>query len=179
MPRLPIDYFNTIIYKLCCNDPSITDIYIGHTTDFTNRKRSHKCKCNTENCKGYNLYVYQFIREHGGWDNWSIIEIEKINCIDSNQARTNERRYIELLGATLNSRCPSRTKPEYYEDNKEQFKEINKKYREEHKEQIKKYREENKEKSKQYREEHTEQFKVKRQLKNKQLKLQRLENINK
>ena len=31
MPKTPINYSN---YKLVCNDPKITDIYTGHTTNF-------------------------------------------------------------------------------------------------------------------------------------------------
>ena len=38
MPKLPINYDKTHFYKLCCRDPTITDIYVGHTTDFTRRK---------------------------------------------------------------------------------------------------------------------------------------------
>lgn len=167
MPRLQIDYSNTIIYKLCCNDPSITDIYVGHTTNFTNRKRSHKCRCNNETDKSYNFYVYQFIRYHGDWSNWSMIQIEKINCVDSNDAIKHERRYFELLGATLNSHCPSRTLKEYREDHTEKYKEYQKEYHEENKEKLleqkKQYYEENKEncleQKKQYYEDNKEQFK--------------------
>ena len=39
MPRKPINYKKVIIYKLACNDLLITDLYVGHTTDFTNRKK--------------------------------------------------------------------------------------------------------------------------------------------
>lgn len=161
MPRKAIDYSNTIIYKLCCNDPSITDIYVGHTTNFTNRKRQHKQNCYNEKDKHYNIYVYQFIKEHGGWTNWSMIELEKINCIDGNDARKHERRHFELLGATLNTDIPSRTQTEYYEEHKDTIKEYNKKYSKENtdkiKEHRKKYRETNKdiikEKKKKYHEE--------------------------
>ena len=45
MPRKPIDYQKVIIYKLVCDDLLITDLYVGHTTDFTNRKKSHKDRC--------------------------------------------------------------------------------------------------------------------------------------
>lgn len=119
MPRKPIDYSNTTIYKLCCNDPEITDVYVGHTTDFTCRKHRHKYRCNTGKDKAYNLYVYQFIRDNGGWDNWSMIEIERISCIDGNDVLKQERRCIELLGATLNKQVPSRTKHEYDMSRKE------------------------------------------------------------
>ena len=28
-----VDYSKSVIYKLCCKDPTITDIYIGSTTN--------------------------------------------------------------------------------------------------------------------------------------------------
>ena len=38
MPRTPIDYSNTIIYKLRHKEDNENDnIYVGHTTDFTKR----------------------------------------------------------------------------------------------------------------------------------------------
>jgi len=153
MPRKPIDYSNTIIYKLCCNDTEITDIYVGHTTDFTKRKYIHKYRCNNEKDKKYNYYVYKYIRDNGGWINWSMIEIEKICCIDSNDALKNERKYIELLGAKLNKNLPTRTKTEWTETNKEHINEYKKQYREANKEHIKEYQE-------QYYEENKEQLKV-------------------
>jgi hypothetical protein len=206
MPRKAIDYSNTIIYKLCCNDPTITDIYVGHTTNFTNRKRFHKSKCNNENSKDYNIYVYQFIREHGNWNNWSMIELEKICCVDSNDATKHERRHLELLGATLNSNIPSRTDKEYridnadkikekdkqyreenketiheykkiyYEENKEEIKEQKKKYREENKEKIKEYFEKNKDKIKEYQKQYTKKYWEENKEKIKEKRLKRLEN---
>ena len=155
MPTKPIDYSNTIIYKLCCNDPSITDIYVGHTTNFTKRKNLHKSTCTNEATKAYNFYVYQFIRSNGGWNNWDMIEICRQSCIDGNDARKIERKYFEELGATLNVEVPSRTKTEYYKDNIEEFKENLKQYYEEHKEEIK-------EKKKQYYEEHKEEINEKK-----------------
>ena len=34
MPKDIIDYSNTIIYKIYCKNETITDIYVGHTTNF-------------------------------------------------------------------------------------------------------------------------------------------------
>ena len=42
MPKVEIDYTQTTIYKICCNDTAITDIYVGSTTNFANRKYGHK-----------------------------------------------------------------------------------------------------------------------------------------
>ena len=43
MPKRIIDYQKTVMYKIVCNDLNIIkSLYVGHTTDFTNRKRQHK-----------------------------------------------------------------------------------------------------------------------------------------
>jgi hypothetical protein len=103
MPRLPIDYSNAFIYKLSCKDKSITEVYIGSTTHFINRKYTHKSSCINSNNKDYNTQKYIFIRANGGWENWEMIEIEKFSC---NNKRELEKREEELrcqFEAKLNS----------------------------------------------------------------------------
>jgi hypothetical protein len=126
MPRTPIDYSKTIIYKLVCNDLLITDIYIGSTTSFKDRKRKHKSTCNNEKSKEYNQKKYIIIRENGGWNNFSMIEIEKFPCCDNNEARARERYWFELINANMNSVKPFITEDERIKQNLEN----NKKYRE-------------------------------------------------
>jgi predicted GIY-YIG superfamily endonuclease len=75
-----VNYNNSIIYKLCCKDPEITEIYVGSTTNFYRRKQKHKSTCNNSNDKGYNLNIYQFIRDNGGWENWQMVEVERYKC---------------------------------------------------------------------------------------------------
>ena len=91
MPLTQIDYSNTCFYKIVCNDLSITECYVGHTTDFRSRKSNHKSDCNNENGKSYNFRIYQFIREQGGWSNWSMVLIEQISCANSLDALKRER----------------------------------------------------------------------------------------
>jgi len=150
MPRTNINYNNTIIYKLCCNDLNIIEVYVGQTTDFRKRKNRHKSCCNNETAKGYNYNVYQFIRNNGGWDNWNMIEIEKYNAIDGNDAKKRERFWIEELKASLNCKIPTRLQKEYIEDNKEEITIKKKNYRDNNKEEKaktdKEYYENNKEK---------------------------------
>jgi hypothetical protein len=124
MPRLPIDYSKTIIYKLCCLDQSITDIYIGHTTDFTKRKGSHKSDCCDVKGKEYKFKVYQFIREHGGWDNWQMIQIEAYPCKNNREASAREDFWMKELNSTLNSIQSFTTE----EEKKEYMKEYHKKW---------------------------------------------------
>lgn len=113
MPKNEIDYSNTIIYKICCNDLNISDIYVGHTTNFIQRKYGHKKVCNNIKDKDYNLKVYKTIRENGGWDNWCMVEIEKINCNSRNEASARERFWYEQLNSKLNSMVPNQTLKEW------------------------------------------------------------------
>ncbi len=137
MPRLPINYKNAVVYKICCKNVNITYIYVGSTTNFKNRKSHHKGSCNNEKNKSYKLCVYSFIRLNGGWDNFDMIEIEKVvDCNDANELRKRERYYIETLKAELNKNIPSRTPEEYRIDNKEEIREKVKEFRIEHTDQF-------------------------------------------
>ena len=61
-------YENSIIYKLKRNDDhDDVNIYIGSTTNFKTRKYQHKECCNDIKLKGYNIKIYQFIRDNGGY----------------------------------------------------------------------------------------------------------------
>ena len=128
MPRLTINFQNTIMYKIVCSDLNITDLYVGSTTNFTKRKNAHKSTCYNEARPEYNYKVYRFIRENGGWGNWSMVEIEKFSCNDPNEAHTRERYWIETLNATLNCQVPSRSQGEWNRQNYEQNKEAKSAY---------------------------------------------------
>ncbi len=106
MPKKPVDYSKTKIYKIACKDPSIKDVYVGSTTDVVNRRSAHKTSCNNEKVKGHNFAVYVFIRAHGCWDNWDLIVVEAFPCETNEQQRTRERFWFETLGATLNTNTP-------------------------------------------------------------------------
>ena len=136
MPRLSIDYSRTFFYKICCKNTDIQDVYVGHTTNWYNRLYTHKTKCNKENNEAYNLPVYIFIRNNGGWDNFEMVLIEEYSCENKLYATQRERYWVETLHATLNSYIPSRTKKEYYEENKEYLQEKKKEYNEENREEI-------------------------------------------
>jgi hypothetical protein len=164
MPLTAIDYSHTFIYKICCKDPTITDVYVGHTTNVVKRKQRHKGGCNIETYKDYNTFLYQFIRNNGGWDNFEMIVLIELNCKDKNEAERNERKYLEELKATLNKTIPTRTPKEYYEDNKEKTLNQKKEYYQLNKEERqlynKTYREQNIEhrrtKENEYNEKHRE-----------------------
>ena len=106
MPKVEIDYSNTIFYKIFCKDPTIKDLYVGLTTNFVQRKHAHKQSCKNEKALNHNCKLYYAIRKAGGWDNWHMEIIAFHNCADSYEARKKEQEYFEALGATLNSIDP-------------------------------------------------------------------------
>ena len=59
------DYSKTIIYKIeHLHNKSL--LYLGQTTNFTNRKHKHKSCCNKPEM--YNVKLYKMMRENGGWE---------------------------------------------------------------------------------------------------------------
>jgi len=123
MPLKQIDYSKTCFYKIVSKQLDIKDLYVGHTTDFARRKRGHKTVCSNQSNKNYNLNIYQYIRENGGWDNFDMVLIERRPCVDVLDAKRIERSYIEQFQANLNHSVPSRTREEWAKDNKDHLKE--------------------------------------------------------
>ena len=106
MPKFATNYQNTIIYQLKCNDDNISQIYVGHTTNFLKRRQLHKQTCNNNIYKGYNTKKYITIRENGGWNNWKMLEICKFPCNDKREAEKKEEEIRMELKANLNTtRC--------------------------------------------------------------------------
>ena len=145
-------YSNSVIYKLYCKSVNVNDIYIGSTINMYNRLRTHKSKCNNNS---YNTYLYKFIRDNGGWNNWNYFILENYNCENYNQLIKRERYWIEKLNSKLNSvKYPYLTEYEknnYSNINKEKMKEYQKEYRKE-------YYEKNKQKIKEYNKKNKERF---------------------
>lgn len=119
MPKNPINYQNTVIYKIVCKNPAITDTYTGSTTLFNKRKYYHKSMCHNPKHKPYKCYVYQFIRDNGGWSNWDMIQIESYPCNNQQERALRERHWFEINKSTLNKCVPSRTRAEWNESNPE------------------------------------------------------------
>jgi hypothetical protein len=117
MPKIDIDYSNTIIYKISCKDPSIKDVYVGHTTNFVQRKHSHKQNCVNEKSPSHKCKLYKVIRENGGWNNWIMEIIKFFNCKNQYEARIKEQECFVSLNATLNSIEPI-PKPKNNNENK-------------------------------------------------------------
>jgi hypothetical protein len=132
MPKKNVDYSKTVIYKFVCKDLNVKDCYVGHTTNFTKRKTQHKTFCMNEHFKQGNLKLYQTIRNNGGWDNWTMIEIEKYPCNDSNEATARERYHMETIKSNLNINIPNRSQKEYRINNVNNYLEKKKEFMKEY-----------------------------------------------
>jgi hypothetical protein len=89
-----------------CKDSAITDVYVGHTTNFVQRKHAHRRNCINPNSANKKLKLYEVIRANGGWDNWKMEIINFFDCKDQSEARQKEQEYFISLNATLNSTEP-------------------------------------------------------------------------
>jgi hypothetical protein len=152
MPKKEMDYSKCVIYKITCNDESVLECYVGHTTNFVKRKYTHKNTCNNLNANRYNVKLYQMIREHGGWDNWAMIPICEYPCENHIQACIKEEEYRVELQAKLNSQRAFLSKEEKQKRDKMYNDNV---YQDEEKGKIKKetslnWKNNNKEKCKEY-----------------------------
>jgi len=131
------DYSKTVIYKIRCNDESVLDFYVGHTTNFRIRKNGHKSSVESGKQK-----VYETIRANGGWKNWTMIEVEVYPCNSSTEARIREEHWRETLQSKLNVKrayCSDENYNQHYEQHKEEKLAYQKHYQQEHADEIKTY----------------------------------------
>ena len=143
MPKIPIDYSKTVVYKLINYDCPENE-YVGSTTNFTRRKQNHKHHTTNIQSPKYNRRVYKIIRENGGWEAWHMIEIKKYPCENRREAEMQEDRIMHELKANMNMIKAFRTE----EDKKKYEKDYRKDNRETIKSKAKAYRDINKEKLK-------------------------------
>ena len=150
MPRKPIDYKRSVIYTIKTGD----SLYVGSTTDFTNRKYAHKNNIYNETSKHYHLKLYKTIRDNNG--EWDMKPYKEFPCENKIQLTIEEERIRGELNAGLNMRsCGTglsynEYKKQYYIENKDNFADYKKQYYIENKDKIaehlKIYRIENKDK---------------------------------
>jgi hypothetical protein len=97
------NYSNTQIYMIYCNDSNISDTYIGYTTNIKDRMSVHRrCTSNPAN-KSYSMRMYKFIRDNGGWNNWSYRILTDLVCTSKNDAIENEKYWIRYFRPSLNT----------------------------------------------------------------------------
>jgi len=99
MTNISSDYCKTVIYKIACCNEKITDCYVGHTVNFRKRYKTHQSDCKETSTRS-NYYLYRFIRAHGGFKNWYMMELELFPCTSKFEATKRERYWIDKLQST-------------------------------------------------------------------------------
>ena len=102
MPKNSINYSNTTFYKISCKDAANHDIYIGYTTNFIQRKYSHKQWCKNETCPKNERRLCDAVHKWGGWDNWTTEILSSCSCRNIQEVIEKTNVYIQQYGATLN-----------------------------------------------------------------------------
>jgi hypothetical protein len=149
MPKLQIDYSKSVIYTIIhINDISLN--YVGSTTSFVDRKRSHKSKCKSSQTK-----LYVMIRDNGNWDMFIMKPYKLFPCQSKLELEIEEEKCRLELNAKLNTHSCHKTEDQKKEDKKN--------YRIENADKIKEYYVENadkiKEKCKEYYIQNTDKIK--------------------
>lgn len=107
------------VYSLTHKNRNDTPMYIGSTNCLKSRFDSHRYACNNNKQIKYNYYVYQFIRDYGGIENWKINKLAEVVYENKEELTKLERMFIDnhLLSniKLLNKVLPQRTKKEYQE----------------------------------------------------------------
>lgn len=141
------------IYEIVCNDPFITDCYVGSTKDFNKRKSVHKCRSKNE--QSYTYPLYKWVRHFGGWDNFVMRPIEQIECENKIDAMIRETHWINAKNSKINSSNKPRNEFEmeqhiknnvgvkYYYKNREKELAKYKRYYDAHREDLLKKKKEN------------------------------------
>ena len=145
MPKKVIDFSKTVIYTISTGN----SLYVGSTTNFTQRKNAHNNCITNVNKKCYNLKLYKAIRAN---DNvWCMLPQSKYPCNDKIEQTIEEERIRKLLNADLNSqRCGTginlselgdkEYKKQYYTEDKAKIDEYQQQYRTENKTKFVEYR---------------------------------------
>jgi hypothetical protein len=151
------DLSNCYLYHIKSKDGVVH--YVGSTSNLNSRKSSHRYRCNTEKCPQYHFHIYQYIRNNGGFDQFDIIPIRKIENVSNKtdlliaeQTEMNKFSGLKnMVGSYLSEEERIENSKKYYESNREQLnqqirqwqknnfekvKKSQRKYRETHREKL-------------------------------------------
>jgi len=105
------------IYIIKCKDPNLKGCYVGQTAHYIKRCKQHRYNSKCILSDAYHRTIYQYIRNHGGFQNFTI---EILHTLEEEQHIINklEGFYIQKFKA-LNYQVAGRTRHQYHIDNKE------------------------------------------------------------
>ena len=93
-----------VFYKIYLNSDE-QHFYIGSTNNFSRRKSHHKKNVLNRRGKRYWTKLYLFIRENGGWSNFTMAVMDTIEYESRTDAFTHEMNLIKEHKPPLNTIC--------------------------------------------------------------------------
>jgi len=100
MPRPAINDYT--FYKIVNINCDLDLCYVGSSCNMKLRARKHKYNCNNIESNRHHLKLYTTIREHGGWEEFKIVELGYREQITLIQAHMVEEEYRIGEKANLN-----------------------------------------------------------------------------
>ena len=94
----------TIFYKLRHLSNNNLECYVGSTNDFMARKRAHRSVCHNPIRPEYNYKLYKYIRDNGGYDQWTYDIIYQEDDMTKRDKLLKEGELTHEHRATLNMR---------------------------------------------------------------------------
>ena len=129
-------YQNGKIYTIR-NKNNDTLIYVGSTVQPLHKRfHAHKFNAYNEKCKGYNMLLYQKMRETNNINDWYIELYEDFPTERREQLNKREGEIIREI-STLNKRIAGRTQKDFFNENNEYLKNYYQENKQKIKEQIK------------------------------------------
>ncbi len=116
-------------------------VYVGSTTNFSQRKRGHKYSCNKEEGKHFTIPIYCHIRNNGGFGCFEVIPIKSLKLENKTELLIAEQEELDKHQTLVNSCKAHRT----IEERRIYNIKSNKKWYENNTEKLKKNYQENKE----------------------------------
>jgi len=140
------DFTNSVIYHIRHMESNEV-VYVGSTTQFPQRKATHKHNCNNEERKCFTSPIYCHIRDNGGYDCFEIIPIKSLKLENKTELLIAEQEEIDKHRNLVNRKKAHMTIEEVriyhnekskksYQEHKAEINKQQKQYREEHKENI-------------------------------------------
>lgn len=91
-------------YFIYCIKHNNEILYIGSTNNFSQRKHKHKKNTTNKRGKLYWLKLYLFIRENGGIDKFIFEILENGECINKEEIRKIEQKFLDKYNPKLNTK---------------------------------------------------------------------------
>lgn len=101
-PRASPNFQNGAIYKIYCKDETITDYFIGRTTNLKATIATLRGRCNNPNNASYHRKYCEFIRNNGGVNNWSVCILQEYPTDNVHSLVRETQRLLLILKPSLN-----------------------------------------------------------------------------